>query len=128
MLEVVEFPDRRVRDVVEEPLVGAVDCLSAEDFRPDIERQVRKDLDVIAVVGKIGERCKPEPGCFLAAGVVIDAEVDVRPRPRPPFGNGAVEDDKADPLEPLNGLRPLKRMPDKTVHSLSPPGACPEVL
>jgi hypothetical protein len=52
VLEIVEFPDRLTSDVVEEPLVGTVDYLSAEDFRPDIERQVREDLDVVAVVGE----------------------------------------------------------------------------
>jgi len=49
-------------------------------------------------------------------------ELDIRPCPRPPFGNGAVEDDEADILETLDGLEPLKCVPDKMIHSLSPPG------
>ena len=77
MFEVIELPDRPIRDVVEEPLVGAVENLSAEDFRPDVERQVRKDLDVVAVVRKFGERRKSEPGGLLTVPVVVDGEIDI---------------------------------------------------
>jgi hypothetical protein len=93
MLEVVELPDRPVGDIIEEPLVGAVDDPPVEGLRPDIERQEGEDLDVVAVVGEFGERRKPEPGGFLPIPVVVDGEVDVGPRSRPAFGNRAVEDD-----------------------------------
>jgi hypothetical protein len=77
VFEVIELPDRPIRDVVEEPLVGAVENLSAEDLHPDIERQMRKDLDVVAVVRKFGERRKSEPGSLLTVPVVIDGEIDI---------------------------------------------------
>jgi len=88
VLEIVELPDCPVGDVVEESFVGAVDDPSAENLRPDIERQKGEDPDVVAVVGEFGERRKPEPGDLLPAPVVVDGEVDVGPRSRPPRRSG----------------------------------------
>jgi len=79
-----------------------------------------KDLDVVAVVCKFGESRKPEPGGLLMVPIVVDGEIDIRRCSRSPFGDGAVEDDEADLIESLDGLKPLKCVPDVPLRCSHP--------